>query len=430
LIPFTRDKGGISRILVTGCILAFALICSSVDTHGKMSSMPGTSGKKLKEIYDMYFLKGSIEKGIEILSEAILAGELRYNRANLQDTVLLMMKDYFVKETKPKTFENLIYHVVDYSNIQVIKKYFSGTGLMVNVNNAIREWETPFSIKIKPEHKTIEVDRSVKFSVEVRNNLNKELREVDLAYEINPEGKGEFDPKNLRFTAREKGTVTLALKAGGARGSATIDIRPLPPPVVDGIDPEKGPVGVGVTLSGKNFDPSPEQNTVLFDNVETVADSASESTLYLKVPHQATLGKKMITVRTPLGEHRSPVKFEVIAGPEPPSMKWPLISSGALVLAGTVEIMCHMKAHDKEQECSQKDIIEEFNTCKSEYDDLSLYEKVSVGVTVVAVAVTGYMWYRYFKERSRYKEETEKLYGKSKVGLEPYKSGFAVVYRF
>lgn len=413
------------RIVFAVSLLVFIFLGLSNDAFGSGPSSPASSGKKLREIYDAYFTQGSIEKAIDLLSEAILNGELRYTKANLQDTVLLILKDYYVRETQPKTFENLIYHIIDGGTISTIKRYFSDTDLMVNVNDALRRWETPFSIAIHPEYTTIQVGQSVKFSVIVRNNLNKTLKGAKLQHEVKPEASGEFNMSTLTFKALGKGTASLVFQAGNARGSATIDVRALPGPIVEAITPELGPPGMKVTIEGQNFAHEPQENTVFFGETSTVADSVETGQLYLKVPDETPVGPTFITVKTPIDEHKSQIRFQVIPPPDPPSRKWAYISSGVTVVGAASYGYFTSKARDESNKCEEAG-----TTDCPDYDSASTMEKVSIGITVAAAAATSYLWYKYWKDNNEYKDETAELFGKANINVMPYPVGVVVSYNF
>ncbi len=69
----------------------------------------------------------------------------------------------------------------------------------------------------------------------------------------------------------------------------------IPIPTVTGIAPNVGMVGTEVTISGSNFSPVANENTVAFNGVQTAVKSASASQLVVDVPQGATSGP--VTVR-------------------------------------------------------------------------------------------------------------------------------------
>ncbi|MCW9708614.1 beta strand repeat-containing protein, partial [Fodinibius salsisoli] len=67
-------------------------------------------------------------------------------------------------------------------------------------------------------------------------------------------------------------------------------------PSIGNIDPTEGPTGTEVTITGSNFGPNPEDNTVTFNGAEATVSSASDTELVVIVPEDATTGPVEVTV--------------------------------------------------------------------------------------------------------------------------------------
>jgi len=65
---------------------------------------------------------------------------------------------------------------------------------------------------------------------------------------------------------------------------------------VKSIAPSSGPAGTKVTITGTKFDPSPANNTVLFNTTPAVVSAATATTLEVTVPAGATSGLVSVTV--------------------------------------------------------------------------------------------------------------------------------------
>ncbi len=98
--------------------------------------------------------------------------------------------------------------------------------------------------------------------------------------------------QTLTFTLddRDKLVYELTVSDGTATDSDSVTVSTLFP-VIDSIRPAQGPVGTSVVLYGKNFSPSPSQNTILFQpSVAATVLTATSTTLGLDVPAGAMTG--------------------------------------------------------------------------------------------------------------------------------------------
>lgn len=74
------------------------------------------------------------------------------------------------------------------------------------------------------------------------------------------------------------------------------DTTPQPVLAVTAIAPASGPVGTKVTITGTKFDPTPANNTVLFNTTQATVTAATATTLEVTVPSGATSGVISVTV--------------------------------------------------------------------------------------------------------------------------------------
>ena len=66
-------------------------------------------------------------------------------------------------------------------------------------------------------------------------------------------------------------------------------------PVINGFTPATASAGATVTISGNNFNTTPNNNTVLFGAAKAIVLSASTNMLAVKVPVGATFGRITVT---------------------------------------------------------------------------------------------------------------------------------------
>jgi hypothetical protein len=69
-----------------------------------------------------------------------------------------------------------------------------------------------------------------------------------------------------------------------------------PKPVITSFTPDRGLPGTIITIVGKNFNSSIEENTVTISNINTIVTAASKTSLQVIVPEGATTGKIIVAV--------------------------------------------------------------------------------------------------------------------------------------
>ncbi|MDP1964561.1 MAG: Ig-like domain-containing protein, partial [Reyranella sp.] len=113
---------------------------------------------------------------------------------------------------------------------------------------------------------------------------------------------------SFTVTGNTRGQVIITATAP-RRVAATATLQILPKILITALSPATGPVGSPVTIQGENFDPTPANNEVRFNNERAVVGSASATALQVIVPTRATSGQ--VTVTTPAGSATSPTPFTV-----------------------------------------------------------------------------------------------------------------------
>jgi len=97
------------------------------------------------------------------------------------------------------------------------------------------------------------------------------------------------------------------------------DPTPASPVVIVDFHPKSGPVGTKVTISGKAFGATADENIVSFGHVVAPILAASSTEIVVTVPAQAP--SFLIVVRTPKGDAMSLVPFSVENAPLPATKK-------------------------------------------------------------------------------------------------------------
>ena len=86
------------------------------------------------------------------------------------------------------------------------------------------------------------------------------------------------------------------------------------PPTIISFDPNTGPVGTTVTITGTNFNPTPADNTVMFNGIVAAVISSTVTEIVAFVPVGGNSGT--ITVETADGTGTSAASFTVIFNPQ------------------------------------------------------------------------------------------------------------------
>jgi uncharacterized repeat protein (TIGR01451 family) len=90
------------------------------------------------------------------------------------------------------------------------------------------------------------------------------------------------------------GNVVVTVGASASIGLPFIVTRPTP--VIDNLSPAVGPVGIGVTITGRNFGATQSTSTVTFNGALAAPTSWSPTTIIVTVPQTANTGNVVVTV--------------------------------------------------------------------------------------------------------------------------------------
>jgi gliding motility-associated-like protein len=100
--------------------------------------------------------------------------------------------------------------------------------------------------------------------------------------------EADFDPSACEYELTSTATDIYILKL--AQGPA------VPEPSITSFDPPAGPPGTEVIITGTNFDPTPSNNTVLFNGTTATVISSTSTTIVTTVPSGASDGEISVSI--------------------------------------------------------------------------------------------------------------------------------------
>lgn len=424
---------------------AIALICFTVwSCSGAAAYAVDRTGSEqapptLNEIENTYRY-GDREKGIDLLTAAILSG-MCYKSEALRDTVLQTLRDYFLRVEDRKAFTDAIYQITKCGDSQAVRDKFHGTRLNPQALEAIAEYETPTKITMTLDSHEAKVGTKVSFELRITNARGDPLspRGVQLRCEVRPDNCGICNIAGGYFEAAAPGNAKLKVWPALSPDTyveESIDIpypEAAPKPEIAKIVPEESRVLSTIRIFGKHFDPLKGNNTIVFIGPKVTADSVvldpeGLDILWVTVPKGAISGP--VIVRTPDGE-TAPVDFTVGG----PSKKWAWVGTGATAVSGAVFFNFMTKAQDKSDECDGLDAnaptyASDHKKCVDEYDDLAKWEKVAGGLTAATGLISGYLWYKYFKNKGLHQKIPEPKSGAIGLRFDPVRSRVMLTYWF
>ena len=111
-------------------------------------------------------------------------------------------------------------------------------------------------------------------------------------------------------------SITVAVPAGATTGDVVVTVGGQASngvaftvkPAISGLNPDSGPVGASVEISGTNFGDSQRTSTVTFNGVTATASSWDDTSIAVTVPAGATTGNVVVTVD---GQASNAVAFTV-----------------------------------------------------------------------------------------------------------------------
>lgn len=105
------------------------------------------------------------------------------------------------------------------------------------------------------------------------------------------------------------------------------------PPVINSFNPQSGPVGTNVTISGSNFSNTPANNTVRFGSVQATVNTATDTQISVTVPAGAITQPISVTVNGLTAYSSGPF---IIPPPQPPVINSFFPSSGPVGTTVTI----------------------------------------------------------------------------------------------
>lgn len=111
------------------------------------------------------------------------------------------------------------------------------------------------------------------------------------------------------------GATQVVVQAGGPVGATLQWALTTPKPILTKAKPDKTPTGQSITLEGSNFSPTPALNVVTMEGKPVAVVSATTTSLEVKVPDDAKVGKNEVLV-TVVGMKTDPVTVTVQPKPE------------------------------------------------------------------------------------------------------------------
>jgi hypothetical protein len=96
---------------------------------------------------------------------------------------------------------------------------------------------------------------------------------------------------SITTTVPENATTgKITVTVGDKTATSEEDFIVVPPPTITGFDPDSGPIGTSVIITGTNFSEVPETNEVRFNGVLAEVTSSTSTSITTKVPALATTG--------------------------------------------------------------------------------------------------------------------------------------------
>ncbi|WP_232346258.1 IPT/TIG domain-containing protein [Cupriavidus sp. USMAA2-4] len=126
------------------------------------------------------------------------------------------------------------------------------------------------------------------------------------------------------------GPISVASPNGSVTSSSSFTISPGAAPTISGFTPTIGIAGTAVSVSGTNFQPTLNENSLIFNTRAAVVSGATTTALSTAVPASSMSGR--VTITTPYGRATSTQDFFI---PPPPHITADVVSTGRTAIGAT-----------------------------------------------------------------------------------------------
>jgi hypothetical protein len=365
-----------------------------------------------EQIHQMYYNLGQQKEAIQALEDQLAAEGTKYSDT-VREGILDMLSEYFSISGDKAKFENIVYDMFEPNRVNAIVNHFKGTALYDSARAAKNRWLRPAAASIAVDKEELDIGESTGFRVSVTNQKKVPLSNPDVSVEVAPVDYARVEGGAV--TALQPGTFNIVVKDadGNMLADRTITVRE---GLAVTLTPEykelpKGESETFVVQSNKPFsqfeinlqiDP---KGLVEGKEIPAEPDATSKRILIeAKKPGTATL-----KATGPDGAGLA--QATIYVPPEPPSMLWPLVGSGATVVFAVYAIIARGSANEKfdeHEECASNlppgGDPAECNDLHSDYESLLTRSNISWVLTAVAAAGTGYLWYKYFQKKGEYEK--------------------------
>jgi hypothetical protein len=394
--------------------------------------------QKYEGIHEMYYIRGQQEEAIQALEDEIASAGNTYSDDILK-RILSMVKEFFAVSKDSARFENLVYAMLEPERLDRIVDSFKGTSMYDAAKRAKAKWLRPASAAVSLTSEEIDIGESTTFRIAATNQKKQRLSNPDVTVTVVPPDYARIEGENIVALKSGEAKITVADADGNPLAERVLKIRETLAVTVNPNYKElkKGesetftvqsnkPVGKfdfklvlepkGV-VKGKELPFAPE------DVSKRIVVTAEEpGTAFLKVTDANGAGLAQATIYIP---------------PKAPSMLYPLIGSGVTVGLAVYAFIVRGQANDKfdeHEECATNlppgGDDAECQSLYDDYDDLIGRSNLVWVFTGVAAAGTGYLWYKYFTDKSAYDEKLKEGTRPVSLYLGPTEGRIVYTYRF
>jgi hypothetical protein len=385
-----------------------------------LTTAPGVSraqssswNAKYEEIHRMYYIMGQQKDAIQALEDQLEAAGNTYSNEVLSK-ILKILKEYFAISQDTARFEKIIFEMLEPKRIDRIVDHFKGTKMYDTARKAKRNWLRPTAASISIDADELDIGDSVGYRISATNQKKKPVSAGDVSVTASPEDYARV--AGGKITALQSGKVTITVSDADGNVLAQRDIT-----VSEGL-------GVTVTPDHKQLSIDESEDFIIQSNkpfdkfeIKTILDPPGLVTGN-EFPTEPNADKKRIRI-TAKKSGTVLLKVTDVGGtglaqatiyipPEAPSMLFPLVGTGVTVGVGVLSFLQRMAANDKfdEHEACVQALPpgEDTGECSAPFDDYESKHNLSnigFAVTGLAAVGTGYLWYKYFKDKGEYEKK-------------------------